>query len=338
MALFLAGVNPRRSDFVRASFLARSPEARRGLLRASWGHRAVSETLLLCGEGRLEWYAELDEGVDGYEAALQVLSAACGFSLAGALYFAEGADAAGHLLAAVAGLDEFAGEDGAVAPRALDAACAEARAAGCLGKGLDGLARAAGALADALAKADSAGFLDAQADTAVRLAQRVFGHVERRSVLAVGESSLSLAVSAALARAGVEDFALMEGADRSGAAAGEGARTASPEALEVLAATADVVLAGSPVEGAVLDRRLLRKVARARRGRPTLLLDCSADGALIDGKASSVDGMFLYTGADLESLAHEAPWGAGEASPRPAASREALLAEAAARLARERLW
>lgn len=338
MALFLAGVNPRRSDFVRASFLGHSSEARQSLLRASCDHRAVSEALLLCDEGRLEWYAVIEEGVDAYEAATQVLSSACDFSLAGALYFAEGADAAGHLLAAVAGLDEFAREDGALGIRALSTASAEARAEGCLGRGLDDLVRAAGAFAETLVNADSSGLLDARAETAVRLAQRVFGHVERRSVLAVGENPLSLAVEAALARAGVEDFVMMEGASCSRDADAAGARVASPEALEVLAATADIVLAGSPVPGAVLDRRLLKKVARARRGRPALLLDCSEEADLIDGKASSVDGMFLYTGSDLETLAHEALWGADEASSRPTASREALLADAVTRVARERLW
>ena len=325
MGLFVAGVNPRRPVFPSASQHLADAVGRRALLGAVSGHRSLSEGLLVTADGRLELYAVADEGCDAYDIAAGLFGAVAEGEVAGALYFAEGIDAASHLFAALCGLDEFArgsresaslpGEcDGLAAagelsqpggrgalgapglPDALAAcwarALSEARKAAMLGDALTRLAAAASGLSSALSAADASASTAALAETAVELARRVFGHLERRCVLA----------------AGVERFQVLGDGDCEEAARVLGAPVADPQLLSALLVDADIVLAESAVEGASLDRRLMKGVVRLRRGRPMLLVDASADGSLIDHRVASLDGVFLYTAADLAAITRDAPW------------------------------
>ena len=108
MGLFVAGVNPRRPVFPSASQHLADAAARRALLGAVSGHRSLSEGLFVAADGRLELYAVADEGCDAYDIAAGLFGAVAEGEVAGALYFAEGIDAASHLFAALCGLDEFA--------------------------------------------------------------------------------------------------------------------------------------------------------------------------------------------------------------------------------------
>lgn len=108
MGLFVAGVNPRRPVFPSASQHLADAVGRRALLGAVSGHRSLSEGLLVTANGRLELYAVADEGCDAYDIAAGLFGAVAEGEVAGALYFAEGIDAASHLFAALCGLDEFA--------------------------------------------------------------------------------------------------------------------------------------------------------------------------------------------------------------------------------------
>ena len=339
MGLFVAGVNPRRPGFPSASQHLADAAARRALLGAVSGHRNLSEGLLVAADGRLELYAVADEGCDAYDIAAGLFGAVADGEVAGALYFAEGIDAASHLFAALCGLDEFAREaSGAFllregdslaagdlapsggrralgapgAPDALSAcwarALSEARQAGTLGDGLTLLAAAVSRLSSALSAADTSASTAALAETAVELARRVFGHLERRCVLVAGPDDLSLAFADAFLSAGVERFQLLGDGDCEAAACAFDAAMADPQLLSALLVDADIVLAESAVEGAALDRRLMKGVVRLRRGRPMLLVDASADGSLVDRRIASLDGVFLYTAADLAAITRDAPW------------------------------
>ena len=255
--------------------------------------------------------------------------------MAGALYFAEGIDVASHLFAALCGLDEFArgSREGALLPGECDGladagelsqpggrgalgapglpaalpacwarALSEARKAATLGDALTRLAAAASGLSSALSAADASASTAALAETAVELARRVFGHLERRCVLAAGAGDFSLALAGAFLGASVERFQVLGDGDCEEAARVLGAPMADPQLLSALLVDADIVLAESAVEGTSLDRRLMKGVVRLRRGRPMLLVDASADGSLIDHRVASLDGVFLYTVADLAAI------------------------------------
>lgn len=341
MGLFVAGVNPRRPGFPSASQHLADAAARRALLGAVSGHRSLSEGLLVAADGRLELYAVADEGCDAYDIAAGLFGAVAEGEVAGALYFAEGIDAASHLFAALCGLDEFARgpREGASLPGECDglaaagelsqpggrgalgapglpdalAACwaralSEARKAATLGDALTRLAAAVSGLSSALSAADASASTAALAETAVELARRVFGHLERRCVLAAGAGDFSLALAGAFLGAGVERFQVLCDGDCEEAARVLGAPVADPQLLSALLVDADIVLAESAVEGASLDRRLMKGVVRLRRGRPMLLVDASADGSLIDHRVASLDGVFLYAVADLAAITRDAPW------------------------------
>lgn len=295
----------------------------------------------MAADGRLELYAVADEGCDAYDIAAGLFGAVAEGEVAGALYFAEGIDVASHLFAALCGLDEFArgSREGALLPGecdgladagelsqpggrgALGAPGLAGRAARLLGArpvgGAEGghagrcltrLAAAASGLSSALSAADASASTAALAETAVELARRVFGHLERRCVLAAGAGDFSLALAGAFLGASVERFQVLGDGDCEEAARVLGAPMADPQLLSALLVDADIVLAESAVEGTSLDRRLMKGVVRLRRGRPMLLVDASADGSLIDHRVASLDGVFLYTVADLAAITRDAPW------------------------------
>lgn len=187
-------------------------------------------------------------------------------------------------------------------------ALSEARKAATLGDALTRLAAAASGLSSALSAADASASTAALAETAVELARRVFGHLERRCVLVAGAGDFSLALAGAFLGAGVERFQVLGDGNCEEAARVLGAPVADPQLLSALLVDADIVLAESAVEGASLDRRLMKGVVRLRRGRPMLLVDASADGSLIDHRVASLDGVFLYTVADLAAITRDAPW------------------------------
>ena len=350
MGLFVAGVNSRRAAFPSISQHLADTSGRRSLMSEVSSHRSLAEGLLMASESRVELYAVVEEGCDAYDIAAGLFGAATDGDVASALYFAEGLDAASHLFAALCSLDEFArayGDGAEVAPLALlstDGASvgesspvpaealsaswiraqAEARQAGTLGAELTALAAAVGRLVSALAASGESASAAALGETAVELARRVFGHLERKSVLVLGSGGLGPTLGEAFARAGVDDFTFIGDEAQVAEARAAGVRTATPEALSVVVGNADVVLAGSAVEGVAFDRRLMKGVVRLRRGRPMLLIVGSFRDALIDRRAASFDGVFLYTADDLTAITRDAPWAALGTSD----ARERLFADA----------
>ena len=108
MGLFVAGVNPRRAVFSPISQRLADGASRRALLAEVSAHRSLSEGLIVASGARVELYAVAEEGCDAYDIAAGLFGAVAEGEVAGALYFAEGIDAASHLFAALCGLDEFA--------------------------------------------------------------------------------------------------------------------------------------------------------------------------------------------------------------------------------------
>lgn len=345
MALVVVGVNPRRAPFSLLVRSLESPGARTGVLAHLAGHRSVSEALvLLCGQ-RAEVYAVVEDGTDAYDVIPSSLVASGVLAADGAAhgYFAEGTDAAAHLFAAVAGVDEFACADEGVAAAFAQAASAS-RAQGALGSGLESLAVAARSLAARLETPGAGESAEALGETVAELARRVFDHLDRRRALAVGAGALPVAAVRALAAAGVGHFTWVGAPGGgtqpdTGVPAGDALPTdpetaalsrgpssfasASPEALPVLLGTADVVVVAPGVTPA-LDKRLVKTAMRTRRGRPMLLVDVSEGEPAIEARVASVDDAFLYTRADLMRLTDDAPW----ACTGGASARNALIAEA----------
>lgn len=285
--------------------------------------------MLLVSETRIEVYALVEEGVDGYDAAMALLGAldSLAADVASHGYFAEGIDAVSHFLCAVAGTDGFA-EDGEDLPGALGAARREARAVGCLPPLLEALVAAGDELAARLALLESQQSAAALGETVAELGRRVFDHLDRRQVLLVGASPLAQAAAEALAAAGLSRFSLIGEGDGEGVLAGLEIVAAEAEALPVVLGNADIVLATGANGTPVLDKRLVKGALRARRGRAMLLVDAAGSpGAAIDPAVASLDGAVLYNGDDLALLTREAPWSRlGRSSSCDAAVADAVRA------------
>lgn len=317
MALLVMGINPRRSVFFPLRERLSGETARRGVLGALVAHRDFSEGLLLVGGRRIELYAVARDGCDGLAAAVDLLSGlAAPSDVASALYFAEEEDAASHLFAAICGLDEFgAAEQQEALAEALGRALAEARQGGGLGDRLAPLFSIATRLISVLSLEGRAVSASMLASTAVELARRVFGHLDRSCVFLSGEAELPLAIGEAFAEAGAGSFLLAEAGEVPWFA--EGKSSAAGDIRAVVGA-ADIVVLDDKGVCATFGQLKVREVARLRRGRPTLLLDCGPGEGLVDRRVSSIDGMFLYTAADLAAIAKDAfsgaqnPEGVGE--------------------------
>lgn len=325
MALVLVGLNPTRPAFPSVLRALEDGAARGRLLSQLRGGPGIEEALLLATPGRLELYLQAAAGLDAYETALAALAAvaAPGASLTDQGYYGAGRDAAAHLLAAVAGLDEFAGAGGEAVAAALRQGAEEARRAGTAGPALAALGAAAQRLAARLESPAALVGRETMAATALALAGRVFDHVERRRVLVLGVNPLVEATARAFAARGVTDFTFIGSAEHGDGARQQGARVGAREGLAVLLGAADVVLVAEAPEGTTLDRRLVRGALRARRGRTSLVLDL-AEGPVVDGRVADFDGAVLYTAADVQAIAADA----GEGRPAASGQREALLDEA----------
>lgn len=343
MTLVMIGVNPRRAPFPLLVRSLETTEARRAVLCQLADHRSVEEVLLLVSEERVEVYAAVEDGADAYDVVFSQLVAAGALSADGMAhgYFAEGVDAAAHLFAAVAAVDEFArpGEDAAAA---FAAAASASRVQGALGPRLEGLAGAVRALSGRLGAVDADESASALGATVAELTRRVFDHLGRRRALVVGLGALPAAAASALVDAGVGHLTWVgapSGKEASGAGlpssktgrapafpevpAPPAVAAASPEDLPVVLGSADVVVA-APGVVPVLDKRLVKTAMRTRRGRPMLLVDVSEDAPAIEDRVASIDDAFLYNRADLVRLTNDVPWTRVSGS----GLRDAVVAEA----------
>lgn len=362
MAFVLVGLNPRRPSFAALRGALDDDAARARLLQHLSSRHGVSEALVVVSSGRAELYLSLAAGVDGYETALAAVAAqlAPGASLTDAGYYAEGIDAATHLLAAVASLDEFAivdasgrpgaergggyvpgaGSDASGCPEAAAGATAtpaasmaaalrrarsEAERAGSIGPQLSVVLDAARRLEGRLGEAVRASDEQRLAQTAVVFAGRVFDHVERRQVLLLGVNGLLEEVARALAAQGVGGFSFVGADEAASVARARGARVGSREGAGVLLGAADIVLIAEALPGLAIDRRLMRAALRARRGRPMLVLDLSPAGAdAVDPRIADMDGVVLYDARDLRTLTESV----SEGRRAPALSASTVLDEA----------
>lgn len=349
MELVLFGINPQRPAFAFLAAPCASPEGRRAVAQALAASPVIGEAAVVAAETRVEVYCTVAPGADSIDEVSRVLAEAAGAGAAEAAangYFAEGADAVGHLLAAACECDYFALKGAAAASRghgeavgkdnapasgmlaALSRARTEARAARLSGEVLDYVLARACAVGEAALGGTDEQPEEARAAVVRALARRVFDHLDRRGVLVLGASLEAAAAARVLAEAGVESFAVIGGEEAGDKLARAlGARRGMSEALTVALAKADIVVAADPELSRALDKRALRRAVRERRGRASLVLDLTAEGA-IDARAASIDEVYLYRTEDLAALAEAMP-----GLPTRASRREETLARETAALA-----
>jgi glutamyl-tRNA reductase len=247
----------------------------------------VAEAVGLATCNRCELYLVGADAEAMREAAVQRLVELSGHDrerLEPMLYVRDGTDAAEHLFAVAAGLDSLVPGEGEILGQVRTA-----YEAGTPGALLDRVfrhalhagrkVRAQTAIGESPASVSSA---------AAALAEQVFGELDGRSVLLLGAGKVS------------------EGAARNLRSRGATIALAAdsktdPSEIERQLASVDVVVSSTSSQVIVLDAAT---VARARRGRPLLLVDLAVPRDL-DPAIHELDGCYLYDIDDLEAIVAE---------------------------------
>ena len=288
------------------------------------GLPGVTGAVLVATCNRMELYA----AGPGAAAAAEEFARAAGLAEEG--FRLSGAGAAQHLMEVEAGLDsEMIGETEIFGQ--VKQAYERAAAAGRAGPVLHRLFQKSFQAAKMAREKSGVGHGQVSLGAvAAEMARRIHGDLSNCRVLVVGSGQVGGDVAQALALRGVRELVVSSRTEaHADALAGKtGARSVPfgkwPELLEA----SGIALFCTASPGVLLTREALRAVMKKRRGEPLFLLDLAIPPDVEPG-CGKLDGVFLYSFADLAAAANEAR--AGRRSEVDAC--RALLAERA-----ESLW
>ena len=140
---------------------------------------------------------------------------------------------------------------------------------------------------------------------AADLARRIFGDLTGHAVLLVGSGEMAEAVARLLQSSGAALFVLGRNPEKVNAlAASVGGQ---PRLLSDLAATlpeVDVVITSTSAQNFVIDRELVNRTRRTRRGRSQFYIDLAVPRD-IDPAIDGLDGIFLYNIDDFSRIVAE---------------------------------
>ena len=308
MRLFAIGLSHRtapvelreRVDFSRAGLDA-------ALLALSAGGESV-EAVVLSTCNRAEIYT----AVESAACAEKIGRFISGYhridygSVAGHLYFHQGADAAKHLFRVAAGLDSLVvGEPQILGQvKKAYAAAQEHRCTGALTNRLFHSAFAVGkrvrtetGLAEGAVSVSYA---------AIALARKIFGDLKGRSVLILGAGEMAKLTAIHLKAQQVRQLSIVS---RTDAAAGQlagqiGGRAVEWAHLDAALAAADIVVTATGAATPVLTRTRLEEIMRPRRNRPLFVIDIAVPRD-VEATAGEIDQIFLYNVDDLQTIVKE---------------------------------
>ncbi|HEY3498669.1 MAG TPA: glutamyl-tRNA reductase [Polyangiaceae bacterium] len=140
---------------------------------------------------------------------------------------------------------------------------------------------------------------------AADLARRIFGDLGGHSVLLVGSGEMAEAVARLLQSSGADLFVIGRTPEKVRALAESvGGR---PRAWSDLAATlpeVDVVITSTSARNFVIDREVVNRARRSRRGRSQFYIDLAVPRD-VDPAIDSLDGVFLYNIDDFSRVVAE---------------------------------
>lgn len=224
--------------------------------------------------------------------------------LNGALYVLSGEEAVRHIFTVTASLDSLVIGEPYVLGQ-IKASHRAAREAGTSGKELEAVLQAAYGAAKRVRTETAIGERPVStAAAAVELARGVHGDLGRCGGLLVGTGDMGELVAEALLAAGLGHLVVAH--PRAGRAEAT-ARTlnchvAPFEDLAHALADADVLVTALGARRSIITAEMVKGALKSRRMRPVFLVDASIPGD-IDTAVERLDGAFLYSLDDLESVA-----------------------------------
>ena len=319
-ALVVVGANHRSASVaLRERLLVDDDEL--GALYKHLRAAGIDQALLLSTCDRVEVHAVHGDrnlvsgavtGILGGHAGIDPVELAAGF------YTLEGTAAARHLFAIAASLDSLViGEPNVLGQ--LKASHRIAQAAGMIGAELDGLLQAAYGTAKRVRGETAIGERPVSiAAAALEVAREVHGDLRPCAGLLVGLGEMGEMVARKLLDGGLGGLVVSHrtAARAEPLARALGANVIPFEALGEALAAADIVISCAGLGAYTVTFEAMAEALDRRRRRPVFVIDLAAPRDA-DPAIESLDGAFLYDGADLEGVAR-----AG------LAEREAVAAEA----------
>jgi glutamyl-tRNA reductase len=299
MMLICVGLSHKQAPIAvreRVAVPADQTDARLRQLKALPG---VREAMLVSTCNRIEIFAVAETRGVG-EDLLQALG-----PIAGPHAISRyGEDALRHLFRVAASLDSMVVGEAQILGQVKDAAV-DAQQAGALGPELSrALARATTAGKRVRTATDIARGAVSVATVAVRLAHKLLGSLENRSVLLLGAGEMAQLAARELRSAGALELLVV---NRTPEAAEELARKVggvpvSLTELPALLERADVAICSTGSAQAVVTRAMMVQAAKARRYRPIFLVDLTVPRN-VEPSANELENVYVYDLDDLERMA-----------------------------------
>jgi glutamyl-tRNA reductase len=308
-AVRLAAVGASHSASPQALLRAMSLDAvgREALAARIAALPGITGAVLLATCNRVELYVAAT-GEAALALAVEVFSGAMGLSADArdAGFVCNGQDAVQHLMEVSAGIDsEMVGETEILGQvkAAYEAASAADRAGPVLHRLFQKSFQAA-----KLAR-EKSGICHGQVSlgaVAAELARRIHGDLSRCRVLVVGSGQVGTDVARSLVLRGVRELVVSSRtrAHSEALATETGARSVPFAEWPEVLPEAGVAIFCTASPGVVLTRGALRAAMKKRRGEPLFILDLAMPPD-VEAGPGELDGVFLYTFADLAAAANE---------------------------------
>ena len=304
MALIALGLNHLTAPLELREKVAFAPEATAEALSDLARQPGVNEALILSTCNRTEIYAEVEAGAEDVPG--RWLASSQGLeqdALSSYLYRHTDGDAVRHLFRVATGLDSMVLGEPQILGQVKDAYQA-ARSAGTLRAPMERLLQQTFAVAKRVRTDTRIGANPVSvAFTAVRLAERVFADLGQACVLLIGAGETIELAARHLSESRVRRMII---ANRTLENAQALATRFSAYAITLAdlpqhLAEADVVIASTASQEAVLSRVMVEQAIRARRRRPMFLVDIAVPRD-IEPAVGEIEDVFLYTIDDLKQV------------------------------------
>jgi len=218
------------------------------------------------------------------------------------LYFKRGEEAVQHVFRVAASLDSMVVGEAQILGQ-LKEAYAVARASGFVKSGLDALFAKAFAVAKRVRTETMVGSSSVSiASTAVELAKKIFGSLERRSVLLIGAGKMTELALRHLRTQGVgEIFVINRTFERAAALARKfDGKALAPESMSEAAPLADIVITSTGSAEPIIRKQHAEEFMQRRKNRPMFFIDIGVPRD-VEPSVNEVDGVFVY---DIDDLQH----------------------------------
>ncbi len=304
--LLLVGLNHRSAKLdirQRASFNAdQLPE---GLKKLS-GRPGILEALIVSTCNRVEILSHADplsSGIDSIELFLSEYSGIALPLLGPKLYRYSGDQAIRHMFRVASSLDSMILGEPQILGQ-VKSCYSAAVEAGTVGSYLNGLLQAAFRTAKRVRSETSIGeYSVSVASAAVELVRKIFGELQKKSILIVGAGKMGEAAIRYLADTGAKSIYL---ANRSPETARDLAERfhalAVPfDELPEWASRADVIITSTGAPDIIIDPPMVRRIMHERKNAPAVFIDISVPRN-VDPSVGDIDNVFYYDIDDLQAV------------------------------------